>query len=67
MVSNFERISDHAENVVEFALRMQTAKATISDAGLAELKVMADTVMECLDVSMEIFEKEKFSLLPGIA
>ncbi|MCR4887237.1 MAG: Na/Pi cotransporter family protein [Clostridiales bacterium] len=64
VVSNFERISDHAENVVEFALRMQTAKATISDAGLAELKVMADTVMECLDVSMEIFEKEKFSLLP---
>ncbi len=64
VVSNFERISDHAENIAQFGLRMVTAKAVISEAGLQELKVMGDTVMECLNVSMEIFEKENFTLLP---
>ena len=64
VVSNFERISDHAENIVEFALRLQNAKATISDVGMSELRAMGDAVMETLDVSMEVFEHEKFDLLP---
>ena len=64
VVSNYERISDHAENIIEFADRLKNAGAKISEEGMRELRSMADAVMETLDVSMEVFEKEKFTLLP---
>mgnify|MGYP002626759184 CR=1 FL=1 len=64
VASNYERISDHAENIIEFAARMQNAKAAISETGMQELRAMGDAVLETLDVSMQVFENEKFSLLP---
>ena len=63
VVSNFERIGDHAENIIEFAERLKNAKAAISPAGMEELRTMADAVLETLSVSMQIFENEKFDLL----
>jgi phosphate:Na+ symporter len=64
VVSNFERIGDHAENVVEFAERLKNAKAVISPAGTEDLKGLSDAALETLDVSMKVFENEDFSLLP---
>lgn len=64
VTSNYERISDHAENIIEFAARMQDARAHISDEGMEELRSMSDAVLETLDVSMQVFEKERFDLLP---
>ena len=64
VVSNYERISDHAENIIEFAERLKNAGARISDVAMQELRTMADAVLETLDVSMQVFEQEKFSLLP---
>jgi phosphate:Na+ symporter len=64
VVSNIERIGDHAENTMEFAVRMKENKATISDTALEELRLMGDTVLETIDVSMEVFENENFDLLP---
>jgi len=64
VVSNFERVGDHAVNIIEFGERLKNAKAAISPVGLAELKDMSDTVLHSLDVSMEIFEHEDFTLLP---
>ena len=64
VVSNFERIGDHAENVIEFGERLKNAKATISEAGTAELRTMSDAVLETLDVALQVFENEDFSLLP---
>lgn len=64
VVSNYERVSDHAENIIEFAERMKNAGAKISDAAMRELRAMGDAVLETLDVCMRVFEKEDFSLLP---
>ncbi len=64
VVSHFERISDHAENIIEFAHRLQDAHVTISDVGLSELRAMGDAVLETLDVSMTVFGGERFDLLP---
>ena len=64
VTSNFERISDHAENIIEFADRLKKARAIISEAGMAELRAMAEAVMETLDVSIAVFEGERFDLLP---
>ncbi|MBQ7455310.1 MAG: Na/Pi cotransporter family protein [Clostridia bacterium] len=64
VVSNFERVSDQAENVVQFAQRLQGAKAKISDVGMEELRTLSDTVMETLNLSIQIYEHSRFELLP---
>ena len=64
VVSNYERVSDHAENIIEFASKLKNAGGQISDVALRELRAMGDAVLETLDVSMQVFEKEDFSLLP---
>ncbi len=64
VVSNFERISDHAENIIEFADRMKTAKAGISEIGMTELKTLSEAVMNNLDLSIRIFDEEDAALLP---
>lgn len=64
VTSNFERIGDHAENIMEFADRMKAEKATISEVAMGELRTMGDAVLETIDVSMAVFEKERFELLP---
>ncbi len=64
-VSNFERISDHAENIIEFAYRLKTAKANLSEAGMKELKTLSEAVMQSLDLAMKIFDEEDASLLPA--
>ena len=61
VTSNYERISDHAENIIEFASRLKANKSTMSQPALAELKEMSTTVLQCLDLSMKIFEEEDFS------
>lgn len=63
VTSNYERISDHAENIIEFAKRLQNAKVKISEAGLEELRQLSVGVLKCLDVSMDIFETESFKRL----
>ncbi|MGX8706727.1 MAG: Na/Pi cotransporter family protein, partial [bacterium] len=64
VVSNFERIGDHAENIMEFGDRMRDAKAKISEVAMGELRTMGDAVLETIDVSMKVFNDENFDLLP---
>ena len=64
VVSNFERISDHAENILEFTQRRIREKASIEPSEMSELEEMGKAVLESLDLSMVIFAKENFSLLP---
>ena len=64
VVSNFERISDHAENIIEFGARLKNTSSSISTEGRTELRTMADTVLQTLDLSMKIFTTDDFSLLP---
>ena len=64
VVSNFERIGDHAENIVEFAERMKNEKARMSPDAVEELRIMGNAVLETIDVAMEIFLEERFEKLP---
>ncbi len=45
-VGNFERISDHAVNLVESAQEMQEKKITFSDECLNEISVITDAIRE---------------------
>jgi len=58
-----ERLSDHAENVVEYAQQIQSGKASISADAMKELRSMAELALRSVDVCLEIFETGDYSRL----
>ena len=64
IVSNFERISDHAENIIEYKQKIGSAKEEMSKAARKELKALSDAALKTIDLSIEIFTTENFDLLP---
>ena len=66
VVANMERISDYAENIIEYGDRMKNAKTKFSPDAEQELRQMRDAVLKTLDLALEIFEGERFDRLPEI-
>ena len=58
VVDDIERISDHAENIVEYEEQMRSGKASMHDEAIADLKMLSDVTMKSLDVSFTVFEQE---------
>jgi len=54
-IGDYERISDHAANLVESAEEMKEKNLKFSDAAIAELKNLADATIEILDLSYDAF------------
>lgn len=59
VVSDFERIGDHGENIAEQAIQLQTTKTTFSEQALQELHQMQDKVINVLDDSCRLFQERK--------
>ena len=55
MIGDFERISDHAVNLVESAEEMQAKQLAFSAAASSELAVISSAVEEILDLSLTAF------------
>lgn len=55
MIGDFERISDHAVNLLESAEEMRNKKLTFTDTAFAELTVILSAVDEILDLSLNAF------------
>ncbi len=64
IVSNYERISDHAENIVEYYAKMEKSHSRFSQAAQEELKELTKATLDTLDVCNEIFINEDFTMLP---
>ena len=64
VASDMERLSDHAENIVEYEAKIKNRQATISAEALEELRTLADASIRSVDLCLNIFENEKFELLP---
>ena len=56
VVSDIERIADHAENFMETAAEMRESECVFSQVALDELEDMYDKVMAMFDEAMFIFE-----------
>ena len=54
-VNDFERISDHARNMVETFERMHKKKRRFSEKAILEIKVMADAIKEIMDMTVHVF------------
>lgn len=55
-LNDFERISDHAVNILEAARELYDKGISFSDKGLNEIRVYSEAVKEILDITMKSFE-----------
>lgn len=65
-VTDIERISDHAENIIEYATRMKNKKTKLSKKANKELKDMADNSMEVVEMAIDTFASENYDNLSKI-
>jgi len=63
VVADIERISDHAENIIEYENQVHSQKAQLSPKAVQELKEIADAVVKHIHFCIEIFEHEDFDKL----
>lgn len=63
VVSDLERISDHAVNLTEYMVKIHERKGSISEAGMADLRKMAQSTMDSVHFSLNVFETEDYSKL----
>ena len=62
--SDIERISDHAENIIEYEEKLKANKGTISEEGLKDLRTLAEASMDSLDMALRIFKDQEYGLIP---
>ncbi len=65
-ITDIERISDHAENIVEYAEQLKNRKVKMSEAATDELMAMAQDTIEAVKLSISIFATEDYSQLDHI-
>ena len=63
VVSDLERISDHAVNITEYLVKLRERKGFISELGMNDLREMAMLTMESIRYSLDVFETEDYSRL----
>lgn len=61
-IGDFERISDHAVNIVDAADEIHKKKIAFSDKATAELKVVADAVTEIISITVDSFKNDDMLL-----
>lgn len=65
-ITDIERVSDHAENIVEYIEQLKSKKAEMSEAAVLELKEMAQNTVKSVNLALEIFSTENYSKLDEI-
>lgn len=65
-VTDIERLSDHAENIIEYIEQMNQKKVSLSESAIEELKAMAKDTLEAVYLSIDIFGSEDYSKLDKI-
>lgn len=58
VLTDLERLSDHAVNVATAALEMHEKKISFSEKAVEELRVLEAAVIECVDVAVDAFMKD---------
>lgn len=61
--TDIERISDYAENIVEFAEDMHAKRSRLSADALEEVRKMADDAREIVALALDIFSTEEYAKL----
>lgn len=62
-VSDIERLSDHAENIIEYEAQLRNGQAVISDQAMKELHSMCELTLQSVELCLNIFETQDYSRL----
>lgn len=65
-IGDFERISDHAVNIMEAAQELYNKGARFSESAIKELKVLEKAVADIVDTAYEVFDKQDIHLAQAI-
>ena len=60
LIGDYERIADHAVNIVESSEEMKSKNVTFSENAAHEYSVISQAVAEILDLSFQAFSKDDF-------
>ena len=60
LIGDYERIADHAVNILESAEEMRNKNVTFSENAAYEYSVICEAVTEILDLSYQAFSKDDF-------
>lgn len=66
VVSDIERIGDHAENIAEYVGVMERDGSFFSESGLVELQEMSSTVLAAVALALEVYDKDDFDRLEDV-
>lgn len=64
VLADIERISDHAENIGEYAAQLRTGKAKLSPQAVEELRRLADATLDSVETCVEIFDLNEYNRIP---
>ena len=67
VVSDIERLGDHAENIAEYAVSLVNTKAKMSEVALEEIKTTAERTMQTIDLALDVYEKNRFDCLGRVS
>ena len=60
-VSDIERLSDHATNIMEYAQQLRSGAASISPDAQKELRGMCQLTLESVELCLHIFETQDYT------
>jgi len=63
-VSDIERLSDHAENIIEYAFQFRNGNGCLSMQAVKELRAMCELTLESVELCLHIFETQDYTRLP---
>lgn len=63
VVADIERLSDHAENIIEYEAQVHSGKATLSRDAMDELRNLADLSLQSVDLCLSIFAGDDYDRL----
>ena len=66
IISDIERIGDHAENIAEYTSIIKENDLKLSDEAAKELKELSDTVLELIADSINVYEFENSELITTV-
>lgn len=67
VVSDIERLGDHAENIAEYTTLAVNEHAKFSDDAIEELKEISDKTLQCVELSIDTYLNMKFDLLSEVS
>ena len=66
LVTDFERLGDHAENIAEDAADLHKLGARFSDAALGEIRILRSLTMRVLNAARDAFERRDLAAASSI-